>query len=109
MGAAGRSGKRAGTDAVVGWRDITPGTVDQEAGAARRTPDISSIVQEIVNQDGWQSGNALVVLIEQGSLGGGERTAESWNGDADAAALLVFRYGPYRRSPTRNSHRVSRV
>ena len=82
------------TGAFVEWLDIPPWTVDEEAGPAQRTPDISSIVQEIIDQSNWRSGNAMVVLIEAGSQSGGERTAESWNGDADAAAMLVVRYTP---------------
>jgi hypothetical protein len=59
-----------------------------EAGAGQRTPDISSIIQEIVTRLGWSSGNSLVVII----TGTGERTAESYDGDSAGAPLLYVEY-----------------
>jgi hypothetical protein len=63
-----------------------------EAGPDQRTPDITSIVQEIVKRPGWSSGNALVIII----TGTGERVAESYDGDQAAAPLLhvVYNTGP---------------
>ncbi len=55
-----------------------------EAGVDQRTPDISAIIQEIVDRPGWSSGNALVIII----TGTGTRTAESYDGNAGAAPLL---------------------
>lgn len=40
------------------------------------TPDLSPIIQEVVNQDDWQEGNALVLII----TGTGERDAVSFDG-----------------------------
>ncbi|MBR9832902.1 T9SS type A sorting domain-containing protein [bacterium] len=45
-----------------------------EASTAQRTVDISSIVQEIVNQGGWVNGNNLVILLT--GPNGNRRTAE---------------------------------
>lgn len=42
-------------------------------GATETTPDLSSIVQEIVNRGGWAAGNAMSFLVS----GTGERTAEA--------------------------------
>ncbi len=39
-----------------------------------QTPDISSIIQEIVNQAGWVSGNSLVVLCYGNAETGPEAT-----------------------------------
>ena len=52
------------------------------------TPDLSAIVQEIVNRPGWQSGNALTLLLG----GNGKRVAVSADGNPDAAPLLDVRY-----------------
>jgi hypothetical protein len=50
------------TTAEVAWTDVQEWTSSQ-ATAASRTPDISSIIQEIVNQDGWAPGNAIMLFI----------------------------------------------
>jgi len=45
-----------------------------EVASAQRTVDVSSIIQEIVNQGGWVNGNNLVILIT--GPNGNRRTAE---------------------------------
>ncbi len=54
------------------------------SGPDQRTPDLASVVDSVVNGGGWQSGNALVLLI----TGTGERVAESFDGDFAGAPLL---------------------
>lgn len=53
---------RARTTASVAWDDpqlgVNPGAGDD----TRDTPDLKTIVQEIVNRAGWASGNALAIL-----------------------------------------------
>ena len=78
---------RTDTSANVSWSPPAWTTVGA-AGADQRTPDISNIIQEIVNQEGWQSGNALVLMIN----GTGVRTAESYDGDESAAPQLYVEY-----------------
>ncbi|NND91678.1 MAG: Ig-like domain-containing protein [Granulosicoccus sp.] len=63
-------------------------TVRGQSGAPQQTPDLAGLIQEIVDQPGWTSGNALSILVE----GNGVRTAESFDGDADSAARLVIEY-----------------
>jgi hypothetical protein len=48
---------RPTTAASVQWTSTSPW------GATATTPDLASIVQEIVDRDGWQSGNALAFII----------------------------------------------
>ncbi len=49
----------------------------KQADAKRpRTPDLTTIIQEVVNQEDWQEGNALVLIIK----GTGERDAVSFDG-----------------------------
>jgi PEP-CTERM motif-containing protein len=64
---------RAKTAAIVDWDNIPlwnnpagdTGDCDGgcDAGPAQRTPNLATIVQEIVNQPTWASGNALSILI----------------------------------------------
>ncbi len=74
---------RTTTSASVAWSPPKWDTVGA-TGVDQRTPDISSIIQEIVDRSGWSIGNALVIIIS----GTGTRTAESYDGDADGAPLL---------------------
>ncbi|MCH7920430.1 MAG: CHRD domain-containing protein [Planctomycetes bacterium] len=55
-----------------------------EEGPDQQTSDIAAVIQEIVDRPGWSAGNSLVLII----TGSGENTAESFNGEADSAALL---------------------
>ncbi len=50
---------RTRTAAQVKWSPAAWST----AGEKRQTPDLSAILQEIIDQPGWASGNALVVII----------------------------------------------
>jgi len=74
---------RIKTTASVGWSPA-PWTTIGAAGPDQSTPDIKSVVQEIIDRQGWSQGNALAVII----TGTGERTAESYNGSHDKAPLL---------------------
>ncbi|MFE8070300.1 Ig-like domain-containing protein [Marinobacteraceae bacterium S3BR75-40.1] len=78
---------RPRTAASTYWQ---PGAWDSvgAATASERTPDIASVIQEIVNRSGWNSGNALALIIS----GSGERTAESYEGASNRAALLHIEY-----------------
>jgi hypothetical protein len=87
---------RTPTSAFVYWEPPAWNTVHAQ-GPAQQTPDLSAIVQEIVERPGWNPGNALVFTI----TGSGERTAESYNGTAAAAPLLHVEYstGPLSNQP----------
>jgi hypothetical protein len=73
------------------WWDVPDWIVKGEQGPAQRTPDISDIIQEIVDQPDWASCNSLVLILEQGYsryISTGVRCAESFDGKAEAAPLL---------------------
>jgi len=74
---------RPRTQDNVVWSPV-PWTVRGEAGPDQQTPDISSVIQEIVSRPGWASGNSLVIIV----TGTGERTAESYDGNQAGAPLL---------------------
>jgi hypothetical protein len=68
---------------IPAWSGGTPATgecVTCPAGPAQRTPDLASIIQQIVNQPAWDSGSALSILIlpEPITYHGGRRAAISF-------------------------------
>ena len=77
---------RAVTTAKVQW-SIPAWT---ETSAKFQTPDISSILQELVNQEGWISGNAIVLIFrdDKDNPSTGLREAESIEGESEAAPTL---------------------
>jgi hypothetical protein len=62
--------------------------VINESGVNQRTPNISSVVQEIINRPSWTTGNSVVLII----TGSGVRTAWSYNGLPSGAPLLHIEY-----------------
>ncbi len=80
---------RVKTSANVIW---TPGNWSVgNSGAAQRTPDISTVVQEIINRGGWTSGNSIALFITStnGYNDANERASESNEGDPSAAQLHI--------------------
>lgn len=78
---------RIRTVANVNW--IPEGwSVVGESGSKQQTPDLSSIVQEIVSRAGYIQTGALSFII----TGTGSRIAESYEGSASQAAKLVVSY-----------------
>ncbi len=75
---------RSKTAASVAWSPAAWNTLNEK----HQTPSLTSIVQEIVNRGGWASGNSMVIFVS----GTGTREAESWDGEATAAPLLVVNF-----------------
>jgi hypothetical protein len=57
-------------------------------GLDQRTSDLTAIIQEIIDREGWTALNDMVFTI----TGSGTRTAESFEGDADGAPMLHVEY-----------------
>ncbi|GAB5406598.1 MAG: hypothetical protein Aurels2KO_48290 [Aureliella sp.] len=72
------------TKAEVAWQ-VAPWKKPGASGAEHRSPDLSAIVQEIVNQPDWRKDNALAMLI----TGEGKRVAVSAKGSGAGAAKLI--------------------
>ena len=53
-------------------------------------PDLSAIVQEIVNRAGWSSGQSMVFVI----TGSGKRTASAFEAGPAKAVKLHIEYSP---------------
>ncbi|HET6160341.1 MAG TPA: Ig-like domain-containing protein [Dongiaceae bacterium] len=77
----------ATTDAAAAWNPPA-WTKAGEAGLAQRSPDLATIVQEIVARPGWRAGNDMAFII----TGSGTRTAEAFESNAAAAPLLHIEY-----------------
>jgi hypothetical protein len=72
---------RATTAASVDWNTIPAWNT---VGSVQSTPNLATIVQEVVSRPGWSQGNDLVVI----ATGTGTRVAESFDGSAAQAPRL---------------------
>ena len=86
---SGNVSSRTSTTASVAWSNLPPWSLIGEAGANQKTPELKSIVQEIVNQAGWAGGNAMAFVIR----GTGHRTAVAFNGIPAQAPVLHVEFG----------------
>jgi len=77
---------RAVVSANVAWNDVSVWNV---INGKHQTPNLSPVIQSVINRNGWVSGNAMVFII----TGTGKRTAESYEGERQAAPLLHVEYG----------------
>jgi hypothetical protein len=73
------------TSTSVDWDNVPPWDVDDDTV---QTPDISSIVQVIVNRSGWSSGNDMAIFV----TGSGVRIARAYDGTASKAPLIHIEY-----------------
>ncbi|MFK7924426.1 MAG: Ig-like domain-containing protein, partial [Bacteroidia bacterium] len=80
---------RPRTNASVPWLPPIWTTLNQ-AQAAQRSPDLSEILQEIIDRSAWQENNGLAFLIE----GEGGRAAYAYDANPSLAAQLVISYIP---------------
>ncbi|HYJ68138.1 MAG TPA: hypothetical protein VEX15_10820 [Nocardioidaceae bacterium] len=91
----GRNGNitsRSATTTTVPWSP--PGwNLIGEAGLNQQTPELSSMMQEIIDRPGWAKGNAVAFMVDgtNGDLADGRRTAEAKDGLSPPVLLLQFR------------------
>jgi peptidoglycan/xylan/chitin deacetylase (PgdA/CDA1 family) len=88
---------RAMTAAQVLWSPA-PWTVVGQAGTAQRTPNIASLVQEVVGRPGWKSGNALAIVV----TGSQQRIAAAYDLSKTQAPKLHVEYvtgAPVNQAP----------
>ncbi|MEH6814286.1 MAG: hypothetical protein V7677_17255, partial [Motiliproteus sp.] len=80
---------RPRTTASVNWNSA--GTLTAWVnGTQYQSPDLTSIIQEIVNRGGWCGGNSLSIVV----TGTGQRIAKSYESDPSQAAQLSITYDP---------------
>lgn len=58
------------------------------------TPDLKTIIQEIVDRPGWESGNAIALLLGPNPTGNQVVYAFSFEGDPNKAAILMLTWTP---------------
>lgn len=78
---------RSKTTDSVAWSPPDWTTVGAQ-GADQQTPDLSDLIQEIVDQSGWVSGNAMALFVE----GTGTRWAEAYEGSSTLSPKLYITY-----------------
>jgi len=83
---------RPKTSASVNWNNIPQWGAVGETGVNQQTPNLSAVIQELVSDAKWASGDPIVFIIE----GSGERVARAFrwaseNGQ-DVAPLLHVEY-----------------
>lgn len=77
---------RARTSAAVRW-EPRPWTAASAAGPDQQTPNLASVMEEIVARPGWREGNAVALII----TGSGKRVAKAAdNKKQKGPARLVF-------------------
>jgi|ETNmetMinimDraft_35_1059890.scaffolds.fasta_scaffold26257_1 hypothetical protein len=64
------------------WNNVPPWN---QVDGKYQTSNLSPIIQEIVDRNGWSFGNSIVVIVE----GSGVRVAEAYDGEPSNAPLLV--------------------
>jgi hypothetical protein len=74
------------TNSVTYW-DV-PAWSRDENGPNQQSPNLKDIIQEIIDLNGWQSGNAISLIIS----GEGKRVATSWDGDQAKAPQLFITF-----------------
>ncbi len=88
---ANRVSTRNLSTTAVNWNGIPAWSTVHEASVNQQTPDLSALLQEIVDMDGWVKGNAISFVLS----GTGQRCAESFEGAGshqDQIPTLYFQY-----------------
>lgn len=88
------------TSASVTWT-----TSSWSADQNYNSPDIASIIQEIVNRSGWQSGNDITILIYKVS-GSSSRKITARDYSSSYAPSLTISYGSSSSSGSTNNYIV---
>ena len=83
------------TTASVTWNGVPNSAVNTKL----TTPNLATIVQEIVNPAGWASGNPMAFRIERSGTGTDNRNVESYDSEAAAAPLLRVTYAVSAATP----------
>jgi len=85
--ASGNVSSRTKTAAAIGWNPPSWTKVG-DVSAAQKTPDLKTVVQEILGHSSWTSGNSMTFII----TGSGTRDAYAYEGNALKSAQLVVEY-----------------
>ncbi|MHC4241990.1 MAG: hypothetical protein ACYSU4_06270, partial [Planctomycetota bacterium] len=84
------------TTAEVKWSNIPDWTSVRETEASK-TPNIASVINEIINQDGWTKGDALIIFIRDDETNPSDDNRSAL---ANAYTRLIFNIAvPYASEP----------
>ena len=75
------------TTTSVTWNSLP----SWSSGLTYESPDLSTVVQEVVSRPGWTANNSMVFAISGTS--GDARRAHSWDGNSAASPVLHIDYG----------------
>ena len=89
---------RTRTVASAQWQP-EPWLVLNEAGVRQQTPSLKSVVEELINNAGWQAGNSMVFIIS----GAGKRVARAFEVSSALAPRLVIEVEDDEAVPEVNS------
>ncbi len=78
---------RTKTSASASWQNVA----NWSGGNTYQTPELNTIVQEIVDRGGWSSGNSLAILIRSDD-DNGKRLPWARDGSSSNAAVLHVEY-----------------
>jgi len=78
------------TTATVSWEVASEITPDWQT-----SPDIATVIQEIVSRAGWASGNGLVILLEGKTTPTEDGRCYSYEGSSTLAAKLTVTYAAF--------------
>lgn len=79
---------RTPTNATQSW-GIPNWNVVGQAGPNQQTPNLNTVLQEVVSRNDWSTGQALAIVFEGIN---NRRTAEAYDGVPTSAARLVIEY-----------------
>ncbi len=74
---------RARTTSKINWNNVEAWN---ETGAIMKSPDISTVLMEIIKQENWRPGNSIVLLIE----GNGQRHATAYDKNPELAIQMIL-------------------
>jgi hypothetical protein len=80
---------RVKSAASVPWIDVPAWNEGGLHGMDQQTPELASIIQPIVDKDGWIAGNSMCFIVE----GFGKRVATPWDNNPDLAPNLIVDFG----------------
>lgn len=77
---------RVPTQASVAWNNIEPSTT----GAGIKSPNLASIIEEIIAKPGWLEGNPLTLVVEGDSTSTGMRSFKTLEDGAPATLAVIY-------------------
>ena len=91
--AASNISSRANTAASVNWNAVAGWGIAGQAGANQLSPNLSTVLQEIVNRPGWVNGNSANFIIRNNaSTASATRSAQSFDTNSANAPILIVTY-----------------